>query len=255
VSKPAAALNRSEPASCLRAQRALAAARRRLICIPYAGGGASVFRNWAKRLPADLDIQVIQLRGRQDRLQETPPTRMAAVVDELALALGGLPASPTVLYGHSLGALVAFEVARRMQTSGAPPVALVVGAARGPTLPFGESPIHSLDDERFLEAIHQRYATPWSVLRNADLMTLALPSLRADMEVFETYRYEPGPPLDLPILALRGRQDSRLTDADLSAWQHVTRLPLTQREVEGGHFFVDSPSDSVIEQVTSVLPA
>jgi surfactin synthase thioesterase subunit len=214
-----------------------------------------VFRNWAKRLPADVDVQAVQFRGRQDRLQETPPTRMAAVVDELASALGGLSASPTVLYGHSLGALVAFEVARRMQSSGAPPVALVVGAARGPTRQYGEDPIHALDEERFLAAIHQRYGTPWSVLRNADLMSLALPSLRADMEVFETYRYEPGPQLDLPIIALRGRQDARLTAADLSAWQHVSRLPLTQREIEAGHFFVDSRSDWVIAQVASVLPA
>jgi surfactin synthase thioesterase subunit len=248
-------MNGSEPARCLRPLRAIAESRRRLICFPYAGGGASVFRDWPKRLPADLATIAVQLRGRQDRIRESPFRRMAAVVDELEPEVNRLAAAPTVLYGHSFGAIVAFEIARRMQIRGVPPVALVVGAARGPTASFGENPIHTLNDRRFLEAIHQLFATPWSVLGNAEVMALALPSLRADMEAFETYRYEAGPSLELPILALRGRNDPRVTDAQLSAWQDVTRLPLTLREVDAGHFFVDSQPDWVLEQVTAVLPA
>jgi surfactin synthase thioesterase subunit len=245
----------SDSAHWLRIYRPVAAPRVRLVCFPYAGGGAPLFHKWASLLPPEVEVRCVQPPGRQDRLNERPLTQMGEVVAPIEAALTELPMLPTLLFGHSLGGLVAFEVARRLQAAGASPVALVVGATRGPTLPLRDEAIHSLPKGLFLEAIHGRYGTPWSLLGDDDLMGLALPSLRADLEVLETYRHEAGPPLALPITALRGLQDPRVTAEDIVAWQHVTSLPLKTGEIDAGHLFVDSRAQWVIDQVKAALPA
>lgn len=243
----------AESTRWLRASRSLAAPRLRLVCCPYAGGGASVFRKWPAKLAADIEVRAVQLPARQDRFHEKPLLRVAAMAEHIAAALNVLPASPAVLYGHSLGGLVAFEVARRLHAAGVPPRALIVGARGGPQLAAREPPLHTLSDAAFLDALHHRYGTPWEVLHNAELMSLALPSLRADLEAVETYRFMPGPVLEMPITVLRGTQDERITGEDAMAWQHVTGGAVTVDTIDAGHLFVDSHDDWVIERVRQVI--
>jgi len=248
-------MNPQDPSRWLRTARPLAAPRLRLLCFPYAGGGATIFHRWSHQLPADVEVRAVQLPARQDRFTEPPLRRMQAIVDHVLGALAQLPPTPEVLFGHSLGATVAFEVARRRQAMGTTPLGLVVGARAAPPVPAREPWLHVLDEEAFLAGLHARYATPWSTLRNAELMQLALPALRADMEVVETYVYAPGPPLAAPITVLRGLQDARVTEEDAAAWQALTRAPLRRDAIAAGHFFVDSHAEWVLGHVKEALAA
>lgn len=238
----------------LRAPRPVPSPRIRVVCLPYAGGGATVYFKWAAQLPEDVEVRAAQLPARQDRLAEAPLLRLPAIVDRLMEALRALPPAPLVLYGHSLGALVGFELARSLQATGAPPLALIAGARGGPQLPSPYPPLRHVSEPAFLQAMHTRYGTPWAILNNEDLMALALPSLRADMEVFETYAYAPGPPLSFPVLVLRGLKDAGVSAEGARAWSEVAPA-LEVREVEGGHFFVDSHPGWVIAQVKERLSA
>jgi surfactin synthase thioesterase subunit len=237
----------------LRCSRKVPKPKTRLLCFPYAGGSASSFVHWQQRFAADVEVRAVQLPGRQDRFRERPITQGKAIVDHVEAALADLSAANTVLFGHSLGGLLAFELARRLQAFGTPPVGLVVGAAPAPASVRSGTPLHSLSDAEFLEAIHARYGTPWSVLGNADLMALALPALRADIQVLETLHHEAGPPLGAPVTFLRGLRDPHVTLADVSGWQNVARLPLQVFEIDAGHLFVEDSAPWVIAQIKRAL--
>lgn len=246
-------MNAADADLWLRTRRPLPSPRIRLVCCPYAGGGATIFHKWTDKLPDDVEVRAAQLPARQDRFSERPLTRIAPIVDHLIEALVALPPAPVALYGHSLGGLVAFELARRLERRGARPSALVIGATRAPGRDSDAPPLHLMGREGFLEAMHQRYGTPWSVLRNDELMSLALPSLRADMEAFEHYQCQPGPSLVAPITILRGLEDNRMSADDAAAWSEFTCAPLTVAEIDAGHFFVDSHGDWVTGQVQDAL--
>jgi medium-chain acyl-[acyl-carrier-protein] hydrolase len=159
------------------------------------------------------------------------------------------------LYGHSFGAVVAFEVSLRLQAAAKPPIALVVGAWPAPHVPSPQPPIHALDDGAFIHAIHVRYATPLALFQDRDLMELALPPLRSDMTALETFAHVAGSVLDVPVTALRGTRD-RASDAEMiRAWQEVTARPLVVHEIDAGHFFVDTHRAWVQERVTQAILA
>jgi medium-chain acyl-[acyl-carrier-protein] hydrolase len=219
------------------------------VCLPYAGAGASVFRAWPDHVPDEIDVCAVQLPGRQDRLREPPLKRTEAIVAEIALRLAGCFALPTILYGHSFGAVIGFEVARLLEARGSSLATLVVGARRAPPLPARHEPIRGLSEERFLEAIHRRYGIPWSLLRNRELVEIALPPLRADLEALEEYEYVEGRPLDAPLTVLSGTHDTSVPLEDAKAWSAVARAPISLQQVDGGHFFVDSHRPWVIDRV------
>lgn len=238
----------------LRVARPVSAPRVRLLCFPYAGAGSTIFHGW-ERLRDDIEVCAVQLPGRQERLREPGITAVPSIVEHLFEAIASLRAAPVALYGHSFGALLAFEVSRRLAAAGRAPIALVVGARPAPFLQPSYPPMHKLPHDAFLNAIHTRFGTPLEVLRNEELMELALPALRADLTALETYVFTAGSSIDVPITALRGRLDRASEPAAMQAWQEVTSRPLTLRETDAGHFFVDTHRAWVQTCVTDAIDA
>ncbi|MCC6191429.1 MAG: thioesterase [Anaerolineales bacterium] len=213
-------------------------ARLRLYCLPYAGGSASVFRTWADGLPAGIDVWPIQYPGRENRLRERPINSVSGLVDTLGQALEPTLEAPYAIFGHSMGGLVGFELARWLAARQRAPLHLFVSGSRAPHRADPDVRIHDLPDAQFVEALRRLKGTPEPVLQNPELMELLSPALRADFEAVETYRYRPGPPLDCPISAFAGRDDQKVSEADITAWKEQTRERFRFRQVPGDHFFV-----------------
>lgn len=214
-------------------------ARLRLFCFPFAGGSALTYRDWAQDLPASIEVCPIQLPGRGNRSLETPCTRLAPLVRDLTSALCSYLDRPFTFFGHSLGALISFEVALRLRAQvELSPVHLFVSGCRAPHLPSSSRPIHALPDAEFVEEIRRLGGTPNEVLQNADIMQLLLPMLRADFAAYETYTYEAAQPLDCPISALGGWHDRETTQDELAAWQDHTGAQFQLHMFPGDHFFL-----------------
>jgi medium-chain acyl-[acyl-carrier-protein] hydrolase len=228
----------------------------RLFCFPYAGGGASVFRGWADGLPDSVEVCPVQLPGREARFREPAFTRLGPLTDAVAGALRPYLDRPFALFGHSLGALVAFELARRLDRDGGPqPVRLFVSGCAAPSVPRGGRPIHGLPDSAFRAELRRLNGTPAAVLDNAELMEILLPTLRADFALCETYAFAPRPPLTCPISCWGGLGDDTASRQDLDAWREQTAGPFRLRMLPGDHFFVRSARPLLLRSLAQELLA
>ena len=229
-------------------------ARLRLFCFPYAGTGASIFRTWPDGLPADVEVCPVQLPGRGTRLTETPFTQLSPLVEALAQALVPLLDKPFAFFGHSLGALVGFELARQLRRqSGVQPVRLFVSADRAPQIPHRDRPIHTLPEGEFLDELRRLNGIPGKVLEEAELMQIMLPILRADFAVYETYLYSTEPPLNCPISTFGGLQDHRVSRRDLEAWRDQTSASFSLRMFPGDHFFWNTTQPLLLQVLSQEL--
>jgi len=219
--------------------RANSPAEMRLFCFPSAGGGVAQLYSWFKGLPSNVEMCPIQLSGREERRQEPPIRRMDVLVAAVADALEPALKMPYALFGHSLGALVAFELARELRRRRLPPPArLFVSSRDAPQLPPRFSPIHHLPDAEFIERLAARYGPiPPAILSEPELMNMFLPVLRSDMEILETYSYRPELPLELDLSVFGGTSDPSVDKIGLSSWAEQTSLPLAIRMFPGDHFF------------------
>lgn len=226
-------------------------ARLRLFCFAYAGGSAAIFRTWSDGLPADVEVCPVQLPGRGRRLLEPPFTQLSPLVHTLAHALFPLLDKPFALFGHSLGALVSFELARQLRKQyGLHPVCLFVSAGRAPQIPHRDLPMHALPEEEFVAKLRRLNGTPTEVFEHAELMEIVLPLLRADFAVYETYVYASEPPLSCPISTFGGFQDRNVSHGDLEAWRDQTTGSFASRMFPGDHFFL-SANEPLLLQVLS----
>ena len=229
-------------------------ARLRLFCFPYAGTGASIFRTWPDGLPADVEVCPVQFPGRGTRLMETPFTQLSELVQALAQALVSLLDKPFAFFGHSLGALVGFELARQLRRQpGVQPVRLFVSADRAPQIPHRDRPIHALPEGEFLDELRRLNGIPGKVLEEAELMQIMLPILRADFAVYETYVYSTEPPLNCPISIFGGLQDHRVSRGDLEAWRDQTTGSFSSRMFPGDHFFLNTTQPVLLQALSQEL--
>ncbi|MFB7508346.1 thioesterase II family protein, partial [Streptomyces broussonetiae] len=213
-----------------------------------AGGSASFYFSVSAQLSSVAEVFAVQYPGRQDRRKEVSPTDIATLADQLYDALGpALKARPTTFFGHSMGATLGFEVARRLEHDhGVVPRALVASARRAPSCPREES-VHLRDDDGLVEEMRQLSGTDSAILDDEELIRMALPAIRADYRVAETYVYEPGPDLRCPIVGLVGDNDPKVTVEEARAWSRHTATSFDFHVFQGGHFYLTSHQKEVLD--------
>jgi medium-chain acyl-[acyl-carrier-protein] hydrolase len=218
----------------------------RLFCFPYAGGGASAYRSWYTAVGGHIAVCPLQLPGRERRVAEPALTRLDRLVEEITEALRPHLEQPFAFYGHCLGALVCFEVARKLRSSNGPaPTHIFVSAHRPPQLPIQRRSLHRLPDVEFLNEIIEFNGIPEWTLSSPELLEMALPALRADFAMYETYDYTPQEPLEVPISVFGGLNDRCVTIEELAAWRDLTEQSFELRLFPGDHFFPYDGSEGV----------
>jgi medium-chain acyl-[acyl-carrier-protein] hydrolase len=226
----------------------------RLFCFPYAGGGASIYYAWSRSLPAAIDVCAVQLPGRENRLKEPLFTSLAPLIDSLARELAPFFDKPFAFFGHSLGALISFELARRLRSMQQPgPAQLFVSAYRAPQLPQSREMLHNLSTTEFLRSVFRMGGTPPAVILNKELVSLMLPTLRADFTIYETYSYTREEPLACPITAFGGEQDTLVTVRELQDWREQTHSSFKLCMLPGNHFFLQGSQQQLLQIITSDL--
>ncbi|GAA3444573.1 thioesterase II family protein [Planomonospora venezuelensis] len=215
-----------------------------LYCLPHAGGAASAFRGWQRKLPG-VAVQPVQPPGRESRHREPPYERMEPLVSDLADAvLADVEASAAgrryALYGHSLGAIVAFELVREIRRRGGPaPVHLFVSGSDAPHLTYEDGPpVRKMNKGEVAALLRALGGTPEWLLADPEALEMILPAVQADFTVKETYVYRDEPPLGLPISLLTSSADPRVSPAKASGWRALTSAGFTPHPFDGGHFAV-----------------
>lgn len=229
-------------------------ARIRLFCFPYAGGGAYIFRGWPKGLPPTVEVCSIQPPGRQNRLKEAPLTCLLTLVEKAARAIRVYLDKPFAFFGHSMGALVGFELARYLRREGGiEPMQLFVSGRAAPQVPSARLPIYNLPTPEFTEKLRELNGTPEDVFAHPDLMQLVLPILRADFQMIETYTYTAEAPLSCPIAAFGGLRDYEVSREHLEAWREQTTAGFTLRMFDGDHFFIQQAEPLLLRALSQEL--
>ncbi|MFE3542882.1 thioesterase II family protein [Nocardia sp. NPDC059177] len=228
---------------------------RRLVCFPPGGGSAPYYRTLGRHLGAGVEVTAVQYPGRQDRLDDPVVTDLHVLADRIAADLLGQPGPARVLFGHSMGATVAYETARRLTAAGQPVSALIVSGRPAPS--FVETGLlHQATDAALIDDLERLAADPASVgvLRTEPgLAELVLPALRADYQAVETYRQQPGPALSCPVVALVGTEDPTTTRAQAEQWHTVTDGAFAIRTFPGGHFYLDEQPAAIAREITRHL--
>lgn len=228
--------------------------RIRLFCLPYVGGGAVLFHSWRRRLPAGVAVCPVELPGRGARFSERPFDRLQPLVQSLARGLSPYLDAPFALFGHSMGALIAYELCHVLQQQrGELPVQLFVAGRCAPSVPPSSTPIHALPDIEFLLALRKLNGTPDALLDNADLMALTLPVLRADFAVCETHEYEVRAPLTYPIAVVCGVNDKDVSANKLEPWAKETSARCVMHCLLGDHFFLHQSEALVLHLIARYL--
>ncbi|MEV4600772.1 alpha/beta fold hydrolase [Amycolatopsis sp. NPDC049253] len=224
----------------------------RLVFLPHAGGSASFFHPFSKALSPDVDVLAVQYPGRQDRFGEAPLTRLPDLADAITQALLPWLDVPVVLFGHSMGATLAYEVGLRLEARGSGPHAVVVSARRAPSR-AGDDTKHLLDDNALLAEVANLSGTDPHVLADEELRALVLPALRADYTAVETHTHPDAPPLAAPIHAHAGADDPRVTPEDVRAWAAHTTGGFRLTTHPGGHFYLTERLPDVVAALRKIL--
>ncbi|MFT7834581.1 alpha/beta fold hydrolase [Saccharothrix sp. BKS2] len=227
----------------LRRFRPTAGAPLRLVCFPHAGGSASYFVPVAQAHAPGVDVLAVQYPGRQDRRAEPTVGSIAELADSLVPELLAWTDVPFAFFGHSMGATLAFEVARRLEDRGVTPLRLFASARRGPTTHRGER-LHLQGDRVLMEELRSLGGTDLRAM-DEEILGMVLPALRADYRAVETYEYVPGPPLRAPITALIGDADPKVVEAEARTWAEHTSGGFELEVFRGGHFYLADHAEAV----------
>jgi surfactin synthase thioesterase subunit len=227
-------------------------AKVRLFCFPHAGAGASGYREFGARLGPDIECIAVQLPGRETRIAERPVEDVEALAAELAPLVAARGAPRFALFGHSMGALIAFNVAHALRERAMEPVHLFVSGRSAPER-VSDDEWHRLPDPQLLDRVAELGAMPDFVLRDPEMVALVLPVLRADLTLCERYRYRAQPPLAVPITALAGADDPMLDDEPLAEWAAHTSASFAEHLLPGDHFYAADGLDRLLAIVRGQL--
>jgi medium-chain acyl-[acyl-carrier-protein] hydrolase len=223
-------------------------ARLKFFCFPYAAGNPVIFRHWQSLFPKEIEVFPVHLPGRGMRIAEPLYTRVEELIPELAKAMLPYLTKPFIFFGHSMGALVCFELARYLQAHyQLQPSHLVVSAFRAPQLPAPRPPIYHLPDQEFIDEVAKLNGLPQEILQNKEYVELFLPILKADFQLCETYQYRPSLRLRCPITALGGKQDERVPLEALQPWAEQTSSTCRVQLIDGDHFYLHSEEQTLVE--------
>ena len=222
----------------------------RLFCFPYAGGGAGIFRAWPASLPSYIEVYAAQLPGCGARIAEPPFTHISAMVESIADGLRPHLGKPFAFFGHSMGAIIGFELARLLRREDSPgPLHLFVSGHPAPQLPVDFRRTYDLPEQELIEELRRLNGTPPEVLAQPELMQLMLPILRADFEVCQTYECSPEPPLDCPVTVFGGTDDGETGRERLEPWREQTTAPFSLMMLPGDHFFLNGAQSQILRVV------
>jgi surfactin synthase thioesterase subunit len=230
-------------------------ARLCLFCFPYAGGGATAYRPWVNHFPASIEVSAIKLPGRENRIGEAPRECLSELIPVLASVIASHADIPFAFFGHSMGALICFELARELRRQHLPePVHLFVSAFHAPQHPAYLSKTHQLPEAEFLAEVGQRWGgIPEAVRNEPDLLALLLPTLRADLTIVETYTYVPEAPLTCPVSCFGGTEDQTVTHSVLAPWQQQTTGAFSLTMFPGNHFYIQSMREALSQIMLTAL--
>lgn len=229
-------------------------ARLRLFCFPHAGGSGRVFQKWPRLFPETIEVCPLEYPGRGARLREPPFKRIVILAADIAEALLPLFDTPFVFFGHSMGATVAFELARHLRRANKTlPVHLFVSACDPPHFPREDSKIYDLPESEFIEELRRLNGTPAEVLAHPELMQLISPMLRADFEAVDTYSLVDESPLSCPLTVYGGTEDETVAKETLGEWRRHTTGPFSLQMIQGNHFYLQTSESVVIRSILSKL--
>lgn len=227
----------------------------RLFCLPFAGGSAvRIYGGWKRRLPASIEVVPLELPGRGTRIGEMPLPRADALVADALRQVLPRSHEPFALFGHSLGAALAFGMARALEHEhGRPPVHLMVSGFQAPDLPAPDDPAYLLPDDQFKARLRDLDGTPPEILDNDDLMELLLPVLRADFAAIGQWRYQESKPLSVPITVFGGESDPEAPPHTLGGWSRQTTSACQVHVLPGNHFFVTDAAEKLLPLVAGCI--
>jgi surfactin synthase thioesterase subunit len=223
-----------------------------VVCFPHAGGSASYYRPMSAALPASVGLYAVQYPGRQDRLREPLVADVVSMAEAIAPAVLTLADRPLALFGHSMGASVAFEVGRRLERWGAPPVALFVSSRHAPSRPRGTEH-HLADDKGLVSAVVKLGGPGVELMDDPEFVAMVLPTIRSDYRAAETYLGEPGATVRCPVVALLGDDDPDVGVDDTRVWAEHTTGEFTLRLFPGNHFYPGEHIETLADLVATRL--
>ncbi|NJP95835.1 thioesterase [Nonomuraea sp. FMUSA5-5] len=219
----------------------------RLFCFPHAGGAAAAYRDWHRAVPPSVEVRAVQYPGRADRMGEAPVSDAHLLADQIAEAMGPLLDRPAVLFGHSMGSVLAYETALRIR-----PAHLIVSGRRPAHVPRPGT-VHRATDEDLVAELRRLGGTAPELLDEPDVRAYILPIMRADYRLAETYRSRPAEPLDCPITAIIGDADPEVDAALAEGWGELTRAGFKLHVLPGGHFYLVPRRDEVIGLILDAI--
>jgi surfactin synthase thioesterase subunit len=224
----------------------------RLVCLPHAGGSASFFFPVSKALAPSVEVLSVQYPGRQDRRSEPPIDDIGVLADHVCRALATYTDKPLALFGHSMGAIVAFETTRRLEARGVKPVRLLASGRRAPSSRYGEN-IHRRDDDGIAAELRALSGTEQQLLADEDFLRMILPAVRSDYRANETYRGAPGATTRCPITAFVGDSDPKVTVDEAHTWREHTTGAFDLKVFPGGHFYLTDWPHPVVREIADSL--